>query len=59
MKNGVSYSLSHLLIDNYLQYLDINIEDEFFNISGKVIDTMQYNDENEIMMFEVKQHVQI
>lgn len=59
MKNGVSYSLSHLLIDNYLQYLDINIENEFFNISGKVIDTMHYNDENEIMMFEVKQHVQI
>jgi hypothetical protein len=58
MKNGVSYSLSHLLIDNYLQYLDINIENEFFNISSQVIDTMQYNDENEIMMFEVKQHVQ-
>ncbi|MCG3668556.1 DEAD/DEAH box helicase [Aliarcobacter butzleri] len=58
MKNGVSYSLCHLLIDNYLQYIEINIENEFFNISSQIIDTMQYNDENEIMMFEVKQHVQ-
>jgi hypothetical protein len=58
MKNGVSYSLCHLLIDNYLQFIEINIENEFFNISSRVIDTMQYNDENEIMMFEVKQHVQ-
>lgn len=57
MKNGVSYSLSHLLIDNYIQYIDINIEDEFFNISYQIVHDMLLNDENDIMMFEVKQHV--
>lgn len=57
MKNGISYSLSHLLIDEYLNYLNIDFENEYFRISNDIVDSMQFNDENEIMMFEVKQHV--
>lgn len=57
MKNGVSFSLTHLLIDKYLQYVSIDIENGYYSISHTIIDGMQTLDENDIMMFEVKQHI--
>lgn len=57
MKNGVSFSLTHLLIDKYLQYVNIDTENDYYSISHSIIDEMQTLDENDIMMFEVKQHM--
>lgn len=57
MKNGISFSLTHLLVDHYLEYLSIDLENDYYSISNSIIDEMKMNDENDIMMFEVKQHM--
>jgi superfamily II DNA or RNA helicase len=56
MKNGISFSLTHLLIDDYKKYIHISIENEYFKISNSIITEMKKNKENEIMLFEVEQY---
>lgn len=52
IKNGISFSLAHLLIDHYADYVDISTEN--FYINNKVISKMQNNNENDILIFETQ-----
>lgn len=57
MKNGISFSLTHLLIDQYQRYINIDLENDYYSISPSILDEMKIHDENDIMIFEVKQHM--
>lgn len=57
MKNGVSFSLTHLLIDQYLPHIVIDLDDDYYSISPSILDEMRTHDENDIMVFEVQQHI--
>lgn len=57
MKNGISFSLTHLLIDQYLPYITIDLDDDYYSISSSILNEMKTHDENDIMIFEVQQHI--
>lgn len=57
MKNGVSFSLTHLLIDKYIEYVNINVENGYYIISYDILNQMNISGENDIMIFEVEQHI--
>ena len=54
LKNGLSLSLSLLLIDRYRSYLEINVKDSIIRFMPNLIEAMEQGDENHILIYEVK-----
>ena len=54
LKNGLSLSLSLLLIDSYRSYLEINLKDSTIRFLPNLIETMEQAKENHILIYEVK-----
>jgi len=57
LKNGFSFSLTHLLIEDYINYVNIDTNNDSFYIEYELINAMENNNENDIMIFEVKQYL--
>ena len=54
LKNGLSLSLSLLLIDSYRSYLEINVKDSTIRFLPNLIEAMEQAKENHILIYEVK-----
>lgn len=54
IKNGLSLTLVNLLMDKYQKYLSINNKLNTVIINPDVIKKMEENDENEILIYELK-----
>ena len=54
IKNGISLSLSTLLLEKYRQYVSVDIETDVISLSPDVIDAMKTNSENEILIYEAQ-----
>lgn len=52
MKNGVSAGLASLLLEKYLQYLEISVEDNTLFLSESVLAEMIRLNENRVQVFE-------
>lgn len=54
IKNGFSSGLASLVVDKYRNYIDIDNSFNSVNIQPNIIEKMIENDENDILIFEVK-----
>lgn len=54
IKNGLSLSLANLLIDDYWEYLKIDIANNTVEYNPKIIDEMEKNDENQVLIYETR-----
>lgn len=54
VKNGLSLSLSKLLIDKYISYLQVDVLQNTISINKKILDMMIANAENQVMLYEVQ-----
>lgn len=52
IKNGLSLSLTNLLINDYLKYLQIDIANNIVKFNTKIIDAMEKNNENQVLIYE-------
>ncbi|WP_295795245.1 DEAD/DEAH box helicase [Mucilaginibacter sp.] len=58
LKNGFSIELSKLLIDpKYLSFIQINVLTDEVIINEFIIDQMIQNEENSILVFEIRYHI--
>ena len=57
INNGISLSLSNLLVDKYRNFLDINVDSNSLIINHDLINKMVGNNESEILLFEVKSNL--
>lgn len=57
LKNGLSLSLSMLIIDKYRPYIEINIDSSTFSIHRDLIETMQLANENQILIYELQSNI--
>lgn len=57
IKNGFSTTLAKLLCDEYAEYVTINETDNSYQITGDVIGTMERDDVNDIVVFEMKNNL--
>lgn len=54
LKNGASFGLASLLVKEYRQYLSIDIMQSSVQYKEGLIESMISNDENTILIFELK-----
>lgn len=54
IKNGLSLSLSNLIVDTYNAYVNINIEKSTVEFNKKLVDAMKQSDENSILITEAE-----
>ncbi|MMZ52190.1 ski2-like helicase [compost metagenome] len=59
IKNGLSLTLTNLLVSEYSEYLKIDNDLKTVVIKPKIIDKMKDNEENEILIYEVKYNTKI
>lgn len=57
VKNGLSLSLANLIVDNYRDYLEIDIDNSLVSFKDGILDEMQNNDENQVLISEVAYYV--
>lgn len=57
IRNGISLSLANLLIEQYSDFIEIDVIDNSFIIDKNIIDLMKINKENEILIFEITNNV--
>lgn len=54
IKNGLSLSLANLIVDQYQEYAEIDEEQNTFSFNPRLAKEMELQQENEILIFEVK-----
>ncbi len=54
LKNGLSLSLTLLILEKYRDYLPINIELSTVQFADSIIGAMEENQENQILIYEVR-----
>ncbi|WP_332236855.1 DEAD/DEAH box helicase [Sporolactobacillus sp. KGMB 08714] len=59
IKNGLSITLSNILVNKYNQYLSIDTDSNSVVIQSGIIDQMRYNNENEILIYETQYNLNI
>ena len=57
IKNGISLSLSTLLIDKYSQFFSVDTFSDTIEIRPEILEEMEQNGENEILIFEAKNNI--
>lgn len=57
LKNGFSYELSRLLLDDYGSYLTVDVDNGTCEVAPGVVGAMASNSENEVLLFEVQCNV--
>ena len=57
MKNGLSYYLSKNIVEDYFDYVDIDLENNTIVFKPAIIEEMKNDDANEILIFELEQFI--
>jgi len=57
IKNGISLSLSKLLIDKYAAFVSIDTNSDAVEIDSEILNAMSQNGENDILVYEAKNNV--
>ena len=57
IQNGISLSLTKLLLEKYRRYIRFNIEDDTIELDIELIDEMSKNKENQILIFEAENNI--
>lgn len=57
MKNGLSYYLSKNIVEDYFDFVDIDLENNTVLFKSEVIEEMKNDDANEILIFELEQFI--
>ena len=57
IQNGISLSLTKLLLEKYRKYIKFNIEDDTIELDIELIDEMSKNEENQILIFEAENNI--
>lgn len=57
VKNGLSLSLSNLLVDQYLQYIVIDVLNHTVELREGLVGTMMINEENQVLTNEARYYV--
>ena len=57
IQNGISLSLTKLLLDKYRKFIKFNIEDDTIDLDIELIDEMAKNEENQILIFEAENNI--
>lgn len=57
IKNGVSLSLTQLLIEKYRDYISVDIKSDTIAFNPKLIEIMEHNNENQILVYEATTNV--
>ena len=57
IQNGISLSLTKLLLEKYRRYVRFNIEDDTIELDIELIDEMSKNKENQILIFEAENNI--
>lgn len=53
IKNGISSTLSTLIVDRYMEYVEIDIASNTVVINEQIVGEMETNGENRVMIFEI------
>lgn len=59
IRNGLSLTLSCLLMTKYQDYIAVDVENNTFDIDDTVIQKMRENNENEVLVFETEGNLRI
>ncbi|WP_417783848.1 DEAD/DEAH box helicase [Terasakiella pusilla] len=54
---GINHHLANVLMENYSEFMDVNVEAKSVSIDEGILDKMEENDENSILVFETKFHI--
>ena len=57
IRNGISLTLTKLLLEKYRCYIDFDIENDTIEINRGLIDKMLKNDENQILVYEAETNI--
>jgi hypothetical protein len=57
IQNGISLSLTKLLLEKYRKYVRFNIEDDTVELDIELLDEMSKNKENQILIFEAENNI--
>lgn len=57
IRNGISLTLTKLLLEKYRCYIDFDIENDTIEINRGLIDEMLKNDENQILVYEAETNI--
>lgn len=57
IKNGLSLSLSKILIESYKDYVTVDRDSDTFLLSPTIINAMEYNMENSINIYEAQMNL--
>ena len=57
IKNGVSLSLTQLLIEKYRDYISVDIKSDTIAFNPKLLEIMEHNNENQILVYEATTNV--
>lgn len=52
-RNGISLSLAKQIVENYIDYVEIDILNDTVNFREGIVEAMRQADENEIMICEL------
>lgn len=58
VKNGLSLGLSNLIVDKYVEYLVIDYESNSVEYIDGIIEAMIQNEENEVLLYELKYFIE-
>lgn len=58
VKNGLSLGLSNLIVDKYVDYLVIDYESNSVEYMDGIIEMMIQNEENEVLLYELKYFIE-
>ena len=58
VKNGLSLGLSNLIVDKYADYLVIDYESNSVEYIDGIIEMMTQNEENEVLLYELKYFIE-
>jgi len=53
VKNGISLSLSNLIVDKYLTYIKLDVINSTVSFMEEILSAMQSNDENQVLINEI------
>lgn len=57
VRNGISLTLTKLLLEKYRRYVTFNIEDDTVTLRQELIEVMTENDENQILIYEAESNI--
>lgn len=58
VKNGLSLGLSNLIVDKYVKYLVMDYESNSVEYIDGIIEAMTQNEENEVLLYELKYFIE-